>query len=105
MSDYWVDERTTNVLEPLCHWGGYVDHRGVLLEGLSAELDRGESVQVDERDGDCFNDHLGSETPLVATLAHDHGQEGRVGVAGNMGVLDGVRVENGGGKQYELLVR
>ena len=48
MSDDWVNEWTGNVPEPFCHWSGYVNHRGILLEGHSAELDRGESVQVDK---------------------------------------------------------
>ena len=38
---------------------------------------------------------------FITTLAHDHGEEGQVDVAGKVGVLDGVRLENGGAeKEY-----
>ena len=77
VSDDWVDEWTADVPEPLRHWSGCVNQWGILLEGASADHNRRESVQVDEQDGDHFDDHRGPETPLVATLAHNHGEEGQ----------------------------
>ena len=72
MSDYQVDEQTTNVLEPLCHWGGYFDHRAFCWRGTAQSSIKGRASRWTSAIGDHFDDRRGSETPLVATLAHDH---------------------------------
>ena len=56
---------------------------------------------MDEQDGDCFDDRRCPEALFVATLVHDHGQEGQVRVAGEVGLLDGVRLENGGAEETD----
>ena len=52
---------------------------------------------MEERDGDrrC------PETPFVTNLVHDYGEEGRVSVAGEVGVFEGVCLENGGAEEAD----
>ena len=71
-----VGRRAANMLEPSCYWFWNVDYKCLMQEHGHAELNRQESVQGGEQDGDRFDDCRDSEAQFVAALTHDHGQEG-----------------------------
>ena len=76
-----------------------MDHWSILPERGSAELERRLVVQVEERDGDRFDDRRCPEAQFVASFVHEYGEKERVGVAVEVGVLDGVCLEDGGAEK------
>ena len=70
---YWIGRSSTHAPEPFGDWGRNVDYQSVLLERPIAQLERGEGIQVDERDDDCFDNGGHPVAPFAVAFGHDHG--------------------------------